>query len=213
MIIRSHVSRLRRAALTTALAGSLIAATAACSNDSSDDAKSKPTPAVTPSPSSSAKPSASPSPEVSGPHAEEKRQALAAYAAFWDEQVKAYEKGSMEGTDIRKYTGGKKAKTPAYFRLRDDLARMRDAGTRNTGAPGHRAWVSKFNAETKKSLPLAEVTDCMDIKPWKTVDEAGKVQPLPKEQPRHFQSTAKVEKWPEGWQVLEIVPSTDKCTR
>ncbi|WP_030889003.1 hypothetical protein [Streptomyces sp. NRRL S-1868] len=213
MIIRTHVSSLRRAALTTALAGSLIAGTAACSNDSSDDAKSKPTPTATPSPSSSAKPSTSRSPDISGPHAKEKKEVLDTYAAFWKEQTKAYENGTVEGTDLRRYAGGKEARTPAFLSVRDDIRRLKKVGARSVGEPTHSPTVTSYTPRTKNRLPIAKVSDCMDISGWKTIDvDKDKVVPLPSDQPRQFITTAEIEKWPEGWQVLEIEPSLKRCT-
>lgn len=204
-------SQFHRTVLTGTLVGGLILGLAACGGDKgagTDTGRSD---------KSSTRPEASPSASAaapSGPHAAEKAAAVRVYLAFWGEQVKAYETGSLKGTNVRKYTGGSRAKTPAYFRLRDDVKRMQDAGSRNTGAPGHDVKVTRYTPKRSGKLPLAEVVDCMDISGWKTVKaDSGEAVPLPSEQPRQFKTRAKVELWPEGWQVLEIAASTDRCGR
>ncbi|MFM9499732.1 hypothetical protein ACKI1Q_39860 [Streptomyces galilaeus] len=125
---------------------------------------------------------------------------LAAYDAFWREQVKAYGQADIKGTDLKKY-----ATKEALGGAMGDVLVMKKAGTATTGAPVHDATVTSLSPSS--STAKATVEDCLDISNWKTVKkQSGKVQPFPTNQPLRYITTAKVEKWGNQWMVTKLTP-------
>ncbi|MFH8491925.1 hypothetical protein [Streptomyces longisporoflavus] len=96
----------------------------ACSSDSDANAEESSAPASKPP---SEKPSKSADPQLG-----EKKAVLEVYERMWEEQAKAYAKGSVRGTDLEKY-----ATKDALGRVMGDILRMKQAGTVTKGAPSH----------------------------------------------------------------------------
>lgn len=168
-------------------------ALSACSSDGGSDSPAK-QPSAT---SSSAHPSASPSadPQTAG-----RKDVLATYSAFWDEQVKAYNQADIKGTDLKKYAT-KKALGQAMV----DVLVMQQAGTATKGAPTHRAEVTSLTLT--ESVPKATVRDCLDISHWNTIKKkSGQVKPFPSAQPLRYMTTAKAERWGKQWLIAEVTP-------
>ncbi|MEU0634265.1 hypothetical protein [Streptomyces sp. NPDC005989] len=152
---------------------------------------------------SAAPPAAStPAPATSAadPDAAEKAAVLAAYSSMSAEQAKAYGKADAKGTQLEKY-----ATLDALGQIRNDLARMKAAGTVVRGGIGHDPKVTALDTATK--TPKATLTDCVDLSSYETYDtKAKKVIPLPTEQPLRYVMTVSAEKWPNGWMVTAINP-------
>ncbi|MCY0947862.1 hypothetical protein [Streptomyces antarcticus] len=155
------------------------------------------------------KPSAAPSMAAStpgaakasaDPQAAEKAAVLAAYGSMSAEQMKAYRAADAKGTDLEKY-----ATAEALGQIRNDLARMKEAGTVVRGEIGHQAEVTALDMEAK--TPKATLSDCVDLSKYETYDTgAQKVIPLPTEQPLRYVMTATAERWDGRWMVTGINP-------
>ncbi|MEU1660620.1 hypothetical protein ABZ527_31540 [Streptomyces griseofuscus] len=137
------------------------------------------------------------------PDAAEKTAVLKTYSSFWAEQVKAYARADIQGTDLKKYATEK-----ALGQAMGDVLVMKNGGTVTTGAPKHRARITQLTLAG--NTPEAVVQDCLDISAWKTVNRrSGKVQPFPSDQPLRYLTTAKTEKWGSRWMVTEVTPDGD----
>ncbi|WP_371681590.1 hypothetical protein [Streptomyces sp. NBC_01276] len=134
------------------------------------------------------------------PQAAEKAAVLAAYASMSAEQLRAYRAADAKGTDLEKY-----ATAEALGQIRNDLARMQEAGTVVRGDIGHRAEVTALDLDAK--TPKATLSDCVDLSKYETFDNsAQKVIPLPTEQPLRYVMTATAERWEGRWMVTAINP-------
>ncbi|WP_229871701.1 hypothetical protein [Streptomyces longisporoflavus] len=169
------------------------------SGDKSEDSK----PPATPSASN---PETSPTPSKSDdPEAKDKQAVLKVYERMWEEQVKAYAKGSIDGTNLKDYST-----KDALGRVMGDLLGMKQADTVTKGAPSHDTEVTSL--DLRKEIPKARLSDCLDISEWKTVKRgSGEVQPLPSEQPSRFETTIDAEKWGKKWMITGFKPSADPC--
>ncbi|MGP4001710.1 hypothetical protein [Streptomyces sp. 8N706] len=155
-------------------------------------------------PSSPAPSSGSPSPS-SDPQAAAEDQALAAYRRVWEEKVKAYAQASSEGTELKKVT--------TLYALRDiesDLASMRSAKQVTRGKPVLKPEVTAL--DSKKKIPEATVTDCVDVSKWILVDKASKEKiSLPPKRLTKYVSVANLEKWGNKWMVTKLTAQARRC--
>ncbi|MFD4482788.1 hypothetical protein ACFWPU_42705 [Streptomyces sp. NPDC058471] len=129
------------------------------------------------------------------------------YARMWAEQMKAYRKADEKGTDLQKY-----ATLDALGQARNDLARMRKAGTVVRGDLKHSdTEVKTLDLDAK--TPKASLRDCMDISKWQTYNKKQKrVVPMPAKQPRRYWATATAERWDGQWLITSITTHGDqKC--
>ncbi|MET8102207.1 hypothetical protein ABZV29_38125 [Streptomyces sp. NPDC005236] len=129
-----------------------------------------------------------------------RKDVLAAYSAFWDEQVKAYNQADIKGTGLKRYATKK-----ALGQAMADVLVMQQAGTVTKGAPTHRSEVTSLTLTG--SVPKATVRDCLDISHWNTIKKkSGQVKPFPSAQPLRYITTAKAEKWGKRWLITEVTP-------
>ncbi|WP_332010473.1 hypothetical protein OH736_45940 (plasmid) [Streptomyces sp. NBC_01650] len=157
----------------------------------------------------SAKPSAAPpvastpAPATSSadPQTAEKTAVLAAFDAMWTERTKAYAKADAKGTRLEKY-----ATLDALGRVRNDLARMKAAGTVVRGeSRQENATVTALDLTSK--TPKATITTCVDLSSYEQYSTQKKaVIPLPTNQPLRYAAGATLEKWPNGWMVTTYTP-------
>ncbi|MFH8492222.1 hypothetical protein [Streptomyces longisporoflavus] len=169
----------------------------ACSSDSDADADKS---SARPSKPTASKPSKS-----ADPQAKDKKAVLEVYERMWEEQVKAYAKGSIDGTNLKDY-----ATKDALGRVMGDLLGMKQDDTVTKGAPSHDTEVTSL--DLRKEIPKARLSDCLDISEWKTVKRgSGEVQPLPSEQPSRFETTIDAQKWGKKWMITGFKPSADPC--
>jgi hypothetical protein len=124
---------------------------------------------------------------------------------MWVEQMKAYGKASEQGTQLTHY-----ASLDALATFRLDLAHMRRSGVVATGSLGHTPKVTALDLHA--STPTATVTDCLDLAHWQEKHvKTGQAIPLPSDQPRRYQATARVERWDGGrWMVTQYTPHGDR---
>ncbi|MFJ2191655.1 hypothetical protein ACIOJE_27600 [Kitasatospora sp. NPDC087861] len=133
----------------------------ACSSGP-DTAAAPPPATASPAPTTT---SAAASPTID-PAADAKSQVLAAYTGMWAEQVKAFAKGSTDGTDLERFTTDK-----ALGDVRISVVKFGGLGIVFTGAPAHTPQVETIDiAATPRT---ATVRDCLDVTAWKPVDKAS----------------------------------------
>lgn len=191
--------RSRNRLIGTALAGCSVFALNACSSGGDENSKAASTPSSTQS-------SVAPS-NTADPDAAAKQKVLETYDLMWTEQMKAYRKADEKGTGLQKY-----ATLDALGQTRNDLARMREAGTVVRGDVKH----SKTEVESidlSAKTPKASLKDCMDISGWQTYNTKTKqVQPMPTNQKTRYWATAKAERWDGQWLITSLTPhGDDEC--
>ncbi|MFD5426369.1 hypothetical protein [Streptomyces sp. NPDC127084] len=184
-------TRHKRAAAALSGAVALVLALAGCGGDGDDKAPSPPSAqASTPAPSTSA----------ADPQAAEKAAVLAVYSSMSAEQMKAYRKADAKGTDLEKYATAK-----ALGQIRNDLARMKEAGTVVRGEIGHDAKVTGIDLEAE--MPKATLSDCVDLSKYERYSiKRQEPIPLPTEQPLRYIMTVQAEQWNGRWMVTAINP-------
>ncbi|MFF6794257.1 hypothetical protein ACFY9C_34905 [Streptomyces filamentosus] len=195
--VRFGTAPRRGGALALLLAG--LTAVSGCS--SAEPASPKPsTPA---SPSSSAPARVTPTPD--SPEETAKKQAVAAYRAYWAELPKAYAVPAIEGTDLKRYTAAE-----ALAKATAGVANLKTLGQVMTGAPVL-ANPTVTAAELDKKTPNVTISACLNVLPWKVVKKsAGKPAPLPSGRATKYVVTALVERWSDGWKVLKSTPHGDQ---
>lgn len=200
MLQKPHAVCIRNcAAAATALVATL--ALAACSSsDGSNQAAKTPT-ASSPPPSNSAP--ATPSPSADPAEAAQ-QEAIALYRTYWDEMERVYATASVEGTDIKKY-----AALTALSRPQNDVERMQKDGSLITGSVTVNSPTAKVNLNRK--IPNATVTSCLDVSQWRVIDRDTKEPlPLPSERLTKYITIATLERWADGWKVIEDKPQTGR---
>ncbi|MFC9607991.1 hypothetical protein ACFTTN_31660 [Streptomyces niveus] len=189
-------NRRRRAALLFVVCA--LAATTACSSDSNETAKQTPS-ASSASEGEESKPSADPT-ETS------KAEAIGTYQAYWREMQLAYAKASIDGTDIKKFTAGL-----ALSRAENDTKSMKESGQIvsgevSVGSP------TVTQIDLNRKIPNATISSCLDTSAWTVLDATTqKVVPQPTERLTKYVIVATVERWPDGWKVIEDKPQEKKC--
>ncbi|GHA47958.1 hypothetical protein GCM10010329_82980 [Streptomyces spiroverticillatus] len=187
-----------RAALT--IAGTLLTLTATgCTTQA-------PPPDAKPTTDTQATSSTTPSPATSSadPLAAEKAAALTSYDNFLREQARAYEIVNVEATSVNKYVSGN-----ALKQVHMDVQSLKGAGNHAEGAPKNDSKVTKISMGGK--LPTATITSCLDVTPVKIIDKQGKTVPHAGSLSKYIAVTT-LEKWPNGWMVLDEGPEGRACT-
>lgn len=184
-----------RSAFLLLTACALTAMTGCTSDSTRDEKPAQATPtAATSEPSKPADPA-----EVA------ETEALATYTKFWDEMERSYAQGSTAGTDIKRYAAGVK-----LVRVQDETSDMKKDGQRlignvTVGDPT----VSGLDIERK--VPSATITSCLDVSRWDVVDaKTMKKLPLPSGRLTKYVNVSTLERWPDGWKVIEDDPQEGK---
>lgn len=130
---------------------------------------------------------------------------MKAYGHFWDEQVKAYSKGDITGTDFIKYAGAE-----ALSSTKDDLKDLRAKGIVTTGAPTHDTSVGQLLPD--KKVPYAKLTDCLDSSNWKFVyAKTRKPVEMPTNRLIRYVTKVEAEKWGAQWRIVNVTPQQHAC--
>ncbi|MBQ0887831.1 hypothetical protein PV387_30320 [Streptomyces sp. ME02-6987-2C] len=130
---------------------------------------------------------------------------LQAYSKMWDEQVKAYRKADLTGTDLAEY-----AAALALSSTKRDLKDLRSKGIVATGAPTHEVDVTHIDVAAK--VPKAELTDCLDTAKWTLVySKSGKPVEMPEKRLKRYVNRIEAEKWGKQWKILDITPEQQAC--
>lgn len=198
--LRSRNRLISIAALSCATALTL----SACSDngeDSGDKARKKP--AASASPTESVTPSAN----AEDPDQLVKKEILAVYGHFRQEQARAYAKGTIKGTDVQKY-----ATADAFGAVKVDLMSLKKAGNVGRGAPVVHAGVEDVTVNLTAKVPKAKIRDCLDVSGWTVVNkETGKTLPSPEGQLKRYVNDVSLEKWGEKWLVLTDTAQSRGC--
>ncbi|MFF7130495.1 hypothetical protein [Streptomyces sp. NPDC008240] len=139
------------------------------------------------------------------PKAAAKQDLLSAYRHYWHEKALAYSKASMAGTELATY-----AKGDALGLAQSDLKNLKTMGQVLEGKPRIHPEVTSLNLQ--KKVPLAKITDCVDVSPWKLLDARTRSEvALPKDRRTEYVSKVTAEKWGKQWVILEIKPEDRAC--
>jgi hypothetical protein len=166
----------------------------ACSSNDTNDPKASPTPSAT-QPTKPADPAET-----------AKKDAIAAYQAYWQEMEKLYADSTGKKANLKQYAASS-ALTSAEADAKSTHARkLIHVGEVSVGNPT----VTKLDIERK--VPNATLSSCLDISRWEVINtETKKPAALPSERLTKFVVVSTVERWPDGWKVIRDEPTDKAC--
>ncbi|MEU5234625.1 hypothetical protein AB0G82_36065 [Streptomyces anulatus] len=181
-------------------AGLLIAACVlitlpACTSNSSpsNDAKATNSPSASPSASKSVDPSEA-----------VEAEAVKAYSGYWREMERAYAAADVKASKLTSYASG-----VALVKAQVETERMKKKGsTLSGGVTVTNSTVTQL--DNSKKLPKAELSSCLDVSKWISLDKEGKPVALPSTRVTKYVATATMERWTDGWRVLTAQPHADQ---
>ncbi|MEW2471087.1 hypothetical protein AB0919_39810 [Streptomyces sp. NPDC046994] len=173
-----------------------LALTACSSSDGKGEAADE-SPSLTQAPTSSA---------PADPKETAKREAIAAYGAYWRELEKLYADPTGKSAHLDQY-----AASAALKNVETDAKRAHDRGDILTGRVALTdQTVGKV--DTSGTIPNATVSSCLDVSKWETVDaKTKKPVPLPENRLTKYVILSTLEKYPEGWRVIRDEPQGKPC--
>jgi hypothetical protein len=173
-----------------------LALTACSSSDGKDEATDE-SQTATKSPTASA---------TADPKEAAKKEAIAAYGAYWQEMETLYADPTGRSAHLDQY-----AAAAALKNAEADAKSTHDRGLINTGDVAvTNQRVTEVNATRK--IPNATVSSCLDISQWQTVNaETRKPVSLPDNRLTKYVIVSTVEKYPEGWRVTSDEPQGKSC--
>jgi hypothetical protein len=171
-----------------------IAATAGCSSSDGDTAPKSPSPTT-----------ASPTTTVSAAEAQARKDVITAYQGMNDEQVKAYAKSSLAGSNITKYTTG-----AALRDTKDTVFVNLQNGIIVKGEP--KVTVTEDDVAIDTSGKRATLTVCFDLNTWESVDKKTGKSVTPPNQVKRYTTVAHLQKQGSRWLVTdEKADKAKKC--
>ncbi|WP_435216410.1 hypothetical protein [Streptomyces sp. bgisy034] len=188
-----HFCKVAAASLTLC---ALLALTSCSSSDGDDQATDK-SPAATESPT----PTASAAPQETT-----KKEAIAAYRAYWQAMEKLYADPTGKNVHLEEY-----AASAALANAQKDAKLAHDRGNVLVGDVAiTESTVTK--ADTNGKIPNVILLSCLDISEWETVKaKTKKPVDLPDNRLLKYQIVSAVEKYPEGWRVTSDEPQGKSC--
>ncbi|MFD3948012.1 hypothetical protein [Streptomyces sp. NPDC058579] len=191
----THMRRVRVGTTPLRQGGALALLLAALSTFSacttSEPASQKPT---VPSSTSPAPPTAT----KETPEEAAKKEAIAAYQAYWAELPKAFAVPAVEGTDLKRY-----AAAEALNEAEETVANLKSNGRHMTGKPVL-SNPTVTGTELEKKTPNASVSACLDVSKWKiTEKKTGKPAPVASGAVSKYVITSLLERWDGSWKVLK----------
>ncbi|MFF3934126.1 hypothetical protein [Streptomyces hirsutus] len=203
MTTHTHARRVRVGSTPLRQGGALalllaaLATVSACTT--SEPASQKPT--TPPSSSSPAPPTAT----KETPEEAAKKEAIAAYQAYWAELPKAFAVPAVEGTDLKRY-----AAAEALNKAEETVANLKSNGRLMTGKPVL-SNPTVTGAELGKKTPNASVSACLDVSEWKITDKkTGKPAPVASTAVSKYVITSLLERWDGSWKVLKYELHADQ---
>ncbi|MEU6332061.1 hypothetical protein ABZ851_33115 [Streptomyces sp. NPDC047049] len=168
--------------------------------------------AVTSCSGASDTPKASPTPSAAQPTKSAdltetaKKEAIAAYQAYWNEVEKLYADRTGKSAKLKQY-----AASAALKNAEQDAKRAHGRGLLLTGHVTVKdPTVTKVVTHGK--LDYAVISSCLDISKWKTVKaDTKKPVTLPSDRLTKYVIQSTVERWPEGWRVTRDEPQDRRC--
>lgn len=198
---RKHISvrtRNRARGAGVLLALSTVLAAAGCTSNTESPDNNAPM-----SQAPSATTSATPPPD---PTEAAKKEAIAAYEAYWKEMERVYATASLEGTDITRYAAG-----PALSRPRLEAEHLRKVGRVFTGRVGLTN-STVTHTELGGKVPGIRLSSCLDVSAWKVKDtKTNKPVATPTNHLTKYVIVTTVERWKDGWKVIKDEPQERAC--
>ncbi|MCX4673651.1 hypothetical protein OG453_44655 [Streptomyces sp. NBC_01381] len=190
--------RIRNRYAGVVLAGCTVIALSGCSSDDkNDDARE-----TTPAPSTPAAQKSTPSAD---PQAAAEEEVLDIYRRYWDDKAAAYSKASLKGSDMKTYVKGN-----ALGQVQADVKNLKTLGQITRSKPTLDPEVASL--DLKKKVPLAKISDCLDVSKWDLVDSKTKKKVvLPEDRRTKYVNNVTAEKWGKQWVILEVQPQDRAC--
>ncbi|MFE4580529.1 hypothetical protein [Streptomyces chartreusis] len=188
---------LRRFAAATVTLCTALALAGCSSSDAKKDEASDESPSASQSPASSA---------PADPEWTAKKEAIAAYKAYWQAMEKLYADPDGKSVRLDQY-----AASAALTNAQKDAKLAHDRGNVLVGDVAiTEPTVTK--AETNGKIPNVILTSCLDISKWETIKaKTKKPVDLPDNRLLKYQIVSAVERYPEGWRVTSDEPQGKSC--
>lgn len=188
--------RFRNCAAVSLAVSAALALTACSSSDGKDEGTDQ-SPTVAQSPTETAS---------ADPKETAKKEAIAAYRAYWQEMEKLYADPTGKSAQLDQY-----AASAALKNAQNDAKRAHDGGNIIVGEVTITdSTVTKTDATAK--IPNVTLSNCLDISKWETVDaKTKKPADLPDNRLLKYLLVSTVEKYPEGWRVTRDEPQGKSC--
>ncbi|MFI9248070.1 hypothetical protein ACIGXF_37170 [Streptomyces sp. NPDC053086] len=169
----------------------------ACSSSNGKHEAADESPSVAQSPTSSA---------PADPKETAKKEAVAAYGAYWQEMEKLYADRTGKSAHLDQY-----AASAVLKNAEADAKRAHDRGRIYIGSVALTdQTVTKVDVSGK--IPNATVSSCLDISKWRRVNaETKKPVSQPANRLTKYRILSIVEKYPEGWRVTRDEPQGKSC--
>lgn len=184
--------------MITALALATLTLTAACSSeDGEDEAQQSPSPTTAPATST-----------VSAEEEQARKDVIAAYQGMTEEQVKAYAKASLTGSEITKYATGKAlrdVKDAVFVNLQNDIIFK--------GEPKVTAVEDDVDLNLNSTPKQATLQVCFDMHTWDPVNKkTGKsVAPPDQAKVKPYVITAHLQNRSDQWQLTDEAANKDRA--
>ncbi|MFE6554126.1 hypothetical protein ACFVHS_37890 [Streptomyces sp. NPDC057746] len=135
-----------------------------------------------------------------------KKEAVAAYAAYWGAMERLYADPTDKSAHLDQY-----AASAALKNAEADAKRAHGGGLIYIGSVALTdQTVGKV--DTSGTIPNATVSSCLDISKWLTVDaKTKKPVSLPENRLTKYVILSTLEKYPEGWRVIRDEPQGKPC--
>ncbi|MFD7972518.1 secreted protein/lipoprotein [Streptomyces clavifer] len=132
--------------------------------------------------------------------------AVDAYKGYWRALETLYADSSGDTDQLKRVASGM-----AMVNADDDAKRARDRGHLIIGSVS--VTDSTVTAsDMGRKAPKAVLTSCLDITKWNVVlASTKKPLPLPSTRLTKYVITSTLEKWPQGWVVIEDTPQGKAC--
>ncbi|CAC36686.1 hypothetical protein PV411_34090 [Streptomyces sp. NRRL_B-16638] len=182
------------AAVSLALSAAFLLTSCSSSDDTNEKPDTSPA-AVSPTATASADPKET-----------AKKEAIAAYEAYWKEMEKLYSDPAGKSAHLDRY-----AASAALENAEADAGRAYKGGNILIGdVTVADSTVTK--ADVTGKIPNVTLSNCLDISKWETVDaKTKKPADLPDNRLLKYLLVSTVEKYPEGWRVTRDEPQGKAC--
>ncbi|MGQ4732599.1 hypothetical protein ACUN3E_33710 [Streptomyces sp. Ju416(a)] len=172
-----------------------LTALSACSSNSTpdNDAKATNSPSASPTVSKSANPTEA-----------TEAEAVKAYSGYWREMERAYAAADVDASRLKDYASG-----VALVKAQVETEAMKKKGsTLSGGVTVTNSTVTQL--DDSKKLLKAQLSSCLDVTKWVSLDKEGKPVALPSTRVTKYVATATMERWTDGWRVLTAQPHADQ---
>ncbi|MFD7283652.1 hypothetical protein ACFV80_43345 [Streptomyces sp. NPDC059862] len=148
-----------------------------------------------------------PTDSLSAVEAQARKDVIAAYQGMTTEQVKAYAKASLKGSDITKYATGK-----ALRDVKDAVFVNMQNGIVVQGEPQVSAAEDDVDLSLDSSPQRATLRVCFDMNTWEPVYKESGKSAAPPDQVKRYTITAELQNQANQWQVTdEKANKEQKC--